>query len=470
MARIELFGLGQLSKSPYVTAKVLQNMYAETRPNGEKSMLVAYGTPGLELFVDFGATPCRGGIEFEKNSVAYVVHRGTVYEVNNAGVKTAVGVIGTTSGRVSMAHNGVQVMIVDGTAGYIYNTSTLAFAQITDGDFPANPTTVSYLSRRFLVTFSGSGRYYWSDIDNGLSWDALNFANAESNPDPLVAVFSSNSQASLLGTATTEFVANSGVTDPAFTNLQGTASEWGLASAWSIAKFDNSYACLMKNRMGEVMVAQLSGYLPKKISTIDLDSIINSYSTTADATAYSYMLGGHPMYVISFPTASKTWLYDGSTGEWQPLKSFGITRHVGEFSFNLVGRTLVADYATGKIYTLSKTAYTDNGASIERQIVGETIAMPDLSYFAVDCLRVDMEVGVGVATGQGSNPQIGLRISRDNGKTWGAQMWRTFGAAGEYTTRVEWHQLGTSRAFTPELTITDPVPVAIVSACINPET
>jgi hypothetical protein len=38
-------------------------------------------------------------------------------------------------------------------------------------------------------------------------------------------------------------------------------------------------ACLWKNRMGQVMVAKLSGYLPEKISTPDLDSIINGYST-----------------------------------------------------------------------------------------------------------------------------------------------------------------------------------------------
>jgi hypothetical protein len=31
----------------------------------------------------------------------------------------------------------------------------------------------------------------------------------------------------------------------------------GLAARWSIAKFDNTMACLWKNRMGQVMVAKL---------------------------------------------------------------------------------------------------------------------------------------------------------------------------------------------------------------------
>jgi len=468
MSRIQLFGLGQAAKSPFVTAKVLQNLYAEQRPQGEKSMLVAYATPGLDLFVDFGDTPPRGGVEFPKNDAAYVVHRGTLWEVNNAGVKTNRGSLNTTSGRVSMAHNGVQVMIVDGTNGYIYDTGSTAFAQITDGDFPANPKTVCFLSRRFLVSFAGSGRFYWSDIDNGLSWDALNFANAETNPDPLVSVYSSNGQALLLGTESTEFWGNSGVSDPAFVALQGNATEWGLASPWSIAKYDNSFACLMKNRMGQVMIAQMSGYLPKKISTVDMDSIINGYATTADASAYSYMLGGHPMYVISFPSAGYTWLFDGSTGIWSPLKSAGVSRHLAEFSFNLVGRTIVSDYASGKLYVLNPDTLTDNGAMISRVIVGETVATQDDEQLTVDCLRLDCETGVGVTSGQGENPQIGLEVSRDNGKTWGAQMWKTMGAVGEYRTRVEWRRLGTNYYFTPRITVTDPVRCVFVSASINP--
>jgi hypothetical protein len=368
-----------------------------------------------------------------------------------------------------MAHNGTQVMIVDGTFGYIYNTSTLVFAKIVDADFPANPTTVTFLAGRFVVSFQDSSRFYESDMYNGISWDALRFANAETSPDPIVSVWSSNGQLIPLGALTTEYWGLSGTLDFSFTPLQGTATEWGLAARWSIAKFDNTMACLIKNRMGQVMVAELAGYLPKKISTVDLDSIINGYVTTADATAYSYMLGGHPMYVISFPTAEASWLYDGSTSMWSQLKSFGSARHNSEFSLTLLGRTLVADSIEGKLYELTNTTFTDNGASIERELVSETIANPDGTFLQVDCLRVDMEVGVGLVSGQGVDPQIGLSVSRDNGKTWGAQMWKTFGVAGAYETRVEWRRLGTCRSYAFKLTITDPVPVVFVSACVNPE-
>lgn len=465
---IPIFGLGQNAKSSFVTAKQLQNILAEIRPAGEKSLIVGYGTPGTSLFVDFGDTPPRGGMQFESASLAFVVHRGTLWEVNNAGVKTSRGTLSTTAGRVSMVDNGTQIMIVDGTFGYIYNTSTNVFAKITDADFPANPTTVAFMGGRFVVSFAGSGRFYASALYDGLSWDALSFANAETSPDQIVAIWASNGQLILMGSVTMEFWGNSGAVDFAYSAIQSTATEWGLAARWSVAKFDNSIACLMKNRMGQVMVAQLNGNLPKKISTVDMDSIINGYASVEDASALGFMLGGHPIYVISFPSAGFTWWYDGSTGIWSKWKSYGLTRHRAEFGFSYLNRTLVADYSAGRIYSLSMDALTDNGDPIEREMVSETVTEADLGRISVNRMRLDMEVGDGTANGQGENPQIMLQVSRDNGKTWGAEMWRDIGPLGSYGTSVSWARLGTARNFVFKLRVTDPVKTVFTNAIVNP--
>ncbi len=80
-----------------------------------------------------------------------------------------------------------------------------------------------------------------------------------------------------------------------------------------------------------------------------------------------------------------------------------------------------------------------------------------------------MEVGIGTTSGQGVNPQIGLSVSRDNGKTWGAQMWKTAGAIGQYLTQVEWRRLGSTKQATFKLSLTDPVPTVFVSAVVNPK-
>jgi hypothetical protein len=48
-------------------------------------------------------------------------------------------------------------------------------------------------------------------------------------------------------------------------------------------------------------------------------------------------------------------------------------------------------------------------------------------------------------------------------------MWKTMGAIGQFRTRVEWRRLGTARAFTFKLAVSDPVPFVVVSATLNPE-
>jgi hypothetical protein len=116
-----------------------------------------------------------------------------------------------------------------------------------------------------------------------------------------------------------------------------------LAAKNSLAKYDNSVAGLFKNRMGQVMVAKMAGYVPQKISTPDMDEIINGYTSVSDASGFSYMLGGHPFYWINFPSEGYSCMYDGSNGSWLSMKSYGLTRHRAELGLDFINQTLVSD-------------------------------------------------------------------------------------------------------------------------------
>jgi len=472
--RTPLFGLGLQGKSPAVTAKKMQNLYAEIRPIGENSQIVAYGTPGLELFVNFGDTPARGGIYFAPNDVFFIVHRGTLWEVNNAGTTTSRGTINTTSGRVSLAHNGTQICLVDGTDGWIWNTGTSTFSQIVAAGFPSSPQTVTFNDSYFIVNKGGTQQFNISGVNDGTAWSASDYSTADSNPDDLTAVTAAGGQLILLGPLSGEFWGDTGALNFPYVRIPGSTMEWGLAAQWSLAKFDNTVAGLFKGRMGQVMVAKIAGYVPQKISTPDMDAVINGYvnsgTTVSDASAFSYMVNGHPMYQINFPSVPASWLYDGLTGFWSPLKSAGIARHRAEWGFNYINYTLVADYSNGKIYKLKDTTYTDNGDMIEREIIGEHIATPDEDRIPIDLIRLEMETGVGLATGQGSNPQAMLQVSRDGGQSWGPELWTTIGKIGERETVVEWRRpAGTARRHTFKVRISDPVKVCITAAAVNPQ-
>lgn len=460
---MQLFGIGQFGKSTNVTAQKRINCYLEVQPGDDRSRVAIYGTPGLVLFTSFGETPIRG--IHQKDDFLYVVHRGTLYSVNNSGVKTTLGTIGTTTGKVYMADNGSQLILTDGVAGYIYNFVTTVFMQIVDPDYP-NLATVAWLDGYFAGNEPNTQRFYVSDINNGLNWDALDFASAESNPDNIVSVWPDNGNLYLFGSLSAEFWTNTGDLDFPFSRISGGAIEWGCAAINSVCKYDNSLAFLAKNRMGQVIVARMQGYLPQRISTPELEYIINNYTSVSDAVAFSYMLGGHPMLQINFPTGNQTWLYDGLTNAWSELQDANGNRHRAELGVNYLDKTIVTDYENGNLYRLDPDAYTDNGEPMYLELISRHIAKDD-KRITIDKLQLDMETGVGTTGGQGVNPQIMLSISKDGGHTYGTEQWCSMGALGNYTARAIWRRLGQSRDWAFKFRISDPVKRVIFDSSID---
>jgi hypothetical protein len=461
---IPLFDTGLKGKSVNATVQRHLNLYAEIVTNPDKASLVFYCTPGLTLFKDFGASPVRGFIS--ANDQLYTVHRDQLIRTNNAGISTVLGTLNSSEGRVELAFNGFQIGIVDGVNLYLYTLATNTFSVITIG-LIGLPETITYQDSYFILSFRDSQQFQISASYNGAVWDALDFASSESSPDNLVRVFADHGEVMLLGTQTTEFWGNSGGADFPYAVIRGATAEFGLAAVWSLCKYNDAVAGLFANKLGQVQVMVVAGHSLQKISTPELDYLINAYPVTSDATAYAYNLGGHPMYQITFPTAGKTWLYDATSGLWSSL-AYGLdeTRHRGEMLVDFNQSTLVADYESGKVYRLGADVLTDDGVSIAREIIGRHF-FKDYRYLAVHSLQVDFEVGVGLANN--AVPQAMLQISRDNGRTWGNELWASIGKIGEYLTRVIWRRLGTARDFVFKLRVTDPVKVVISGAALEAE-
>ena len=464
--RYPLFGFGQTGKSKAVTTESRKNFYAEITDKPDRAVIALYGRWGLDLFASFGDTPIRGeGTQI--GDFNYTVHRGVLKETNNAAVSTDRGMLTTTSGTVSMCTDGNTILIVDGANGYTYNTTTTTFTQVSDVDFvPA--VTCTWIDGLFIADMRGSAdktdhtKYQWS-ID-GLSWDALDFASAESSPDPIQRVYNDNRQLVLFGTVTTEFHNNSGNAEEPFT--RSATNEWGLAAKWSVAKIKDSIIYLGQNRMGKTQIIALNGYTPDIVSNYEMSSIIDSYGDVSNAIGHSFMEGGHPFYVISFPTVEKTWLFDAATKLFSELTS-GITegQYRGLFSNNYLGNTLIYDFENGNIYKTNPDTYSDNGS----MIVGELISrhLFEREYQAVSLLQLEMESGTGLISGQGSDPQAMLQVSHDGGNTFGNEMWESFGKIGVYAQTVEFWQLGCAKDMTFKIRITDPVKRVVTGAWIE---
>lgn len=463
MKPVPLFGLGNVGKSVNVNAQERLNLYVEIQTDPETNTVALYGTPGLVADANLGANPNRG--LYQKGDFRYLVNRDTLWQLANDGTLTNRGTLLTTGGRVDITDNGTQMIIVDGTYGYIYNFNTFAFTQITDVDYPASQTT-TFLNSYFINQRTDTAEFYISAPLDGFTWDALDFATAESDPDRLVRVIANNGQLVLFGEKSTEFWGDSGAADFPFARVGASGVEWGLAARWSLCKFsDSALIFLGKNRLGQVQVFMMSGYTPVPVSNPELDYTISQYSAFSDATGFAYMLSGHPFYQINFPSANdgagESWLYDGLSNAWSRVGQ-DEARHRAEIQINHQDQSYVSDFENGKLYLLDENTYTDDGATIPRQLITRHQATGD--YSRISQLWLQFEAGVGLVSGQGSDPQVMLQISRDGGHEWGGELWRSIGAMGKYRARAVWNRLGRARDWLFKVRITDPVKVVMVAA------
>jgi hypothetical protein len=459
---IQLFGLGQQGKSPNVTAQRRVNLYAEIQFEQDKTRVAYYPTPGLVPFVDLGASPIRGMHTVSVSNFLYAAQFDQFYEINAAGGITPRGTFASNAGRVNMADDGTRILMVDGSAGYYYNVQTGVFSTIADADFPNGARTCCFLAGRMIVEDpSVPGQFRWSDLYAD-TWPALNFATAEANPDPLIAVYALNGNLLLMGETTIEFWGTTADAAQPYAWIGSATAQWGLAARQSIARLGQTCAFLGRNQQGQVQVVRIEGYQVVPISIPEVDYLLNQYAGVENATAYSYMLGGHPMYEISFPSAGKSWLYDMASQAWSELRSSSDGIHPGEIAVNYRNAMYVSDAGNGELYRLDPYVYTENGQAVQRQIVGRHIFQGDL--MSITEMWIDIEMGVGTVSGAGDNPQLRLRTSKDGGHTWSNELWQPIGRQGVYQARAVFRRLGRARDWLFELSLTDPVKANFIGA------
>tara|TARA_R110002110_G_scaffold79230_2_gene207293 strand:+ start:462 stop:1580 length:1119 start_codon:yes stop_codon:yes gene_type:complete len=367
-------------------------------------------------------------------------------------------------------NNAGVIAIQDGTNGYFYTISSTTFATVTDADHIDTAVTVAYHDSFFFYPSPDSGKFFISTADatsvsNMMS--ALDFATAEKSPDNLLRVFDNSTEVLMLGEESIELWTNTGAADFPYERVVGGVMELGLEALYSVARFAESSVCMLaaNREQGQVKVIKIEGFRYVTISTPELESIINGY-TTSNATALSYVHEGHPFYQINFPTDNKSWLYDGLTSIWSEV-SYGSAgaRHRGEISINFLGKSYVSDYENGKIYQQIAGLMTDNDVPFAREVQSRHIF--DEKYVQLARLWVDMENGTGTATGQGSDPQLMLTISKDGGHSFGSERTASMGKIGEYKERCVYRRLGRSYTWTFRLRVTDPAKTVFVGAWVN---
>jgi len=374
-------------------AQVCQNFFPVIDNQDGRSVLALYGTPGLKQWADTGnASQSRGSIVWSDH--LYVVIGNTLYKINTSAQVSSVGTLATSTGRVYMAGGTTHLCIVDGSAGYYQESGAGALTQITDPDFPV-PSSVAYLDSYFVVTRKSTDEIYISAPEDASSWDGLNWASAEDSPDDVLVIHAYKRHLMAFGEETTEVQYNTGDASYPFTRVAGAVIPIGIGAAASAASGPEGLFFLDSQHQ----IRTFQGYDTVVISTPQIDYQIGQLTTKSDAVGYTYTKEGHGFYVIVFPSDSKTFVYDVTTGFWHTWSSGLLgNRHKSDWHQWFAGKNIVGGHDDGVIYELDMDTYTDNGETIKSIRAAQSVQASRQMLFHKQ-LEIDFEAGVGLSTG-----------------------------------------------------------------------
>jgi hypothetical protein len=425
-----------------------------------------YGTSGLELFGDSGALGNRNCFT-SSNGRCFFVAGATLFEVLADGSTTNRGALLTSTGNVSINENNTQLGICDGTYLYTLTYATNSFAQVTDADLPAVVGFLTAIDNYFVVTDAGSGRFYISAIGDGTSWDALDFATAESNPDELLCVKNALGQLWLFGTRTTEIWTNTGSSNFPFRRISGAVTETGIIAPHSIQDVDNSVMWVGGDKHGSGIVYKAQGFVPQAISTEPINIMISKATSPQDITSWVYQEDGHTFYALTGGGLETTLVYDISTQQWHE-RSYNnngdLSPHLAQCATFAFGKQLVGDRRNGKIYDMSLDYFDDAGENIVSERIYTHISDMD-KRMRYNRLDISMETGVG--NPDDLNPLISLQLSKDGARTWSNWYNTPIGRVGQYLTKVSFRRLGIAEQMTFKIRISAKVKKALTGSYLS---
>ena len=524
--RIPLIGGSYVARSPIAMNNISINLYPEANPKGALAPQTLYQRPGFRRVAIASPGPIRGIWARTDGDGAYVVSRQNVYFMDNQYNLTLLGALTTsTSGPVSMTDNGVVCFLVDGQpgGGYLIALATNIITPIVDPAFYAGGgQSVDYLDTFLLYSYSqslGATNLYASTLPGSATFNSLFTAAKAGYPDPLVKLLVNKRALYLFGTLRSEIWYNAGGQQFPFTILPGVYIQHGTNAPYSVCAQDIEVYWLSNDAQGNGMVLKQRGYETKRISNHALEWAMiqmkqQSLGTLAGAIGYIHQTVGHVFYVLTFPSANQTWVYDAAIADpneaWHQRSwvdnngTYNRDRSsCGAFLTNgwsapsgnpNSGQFIVGDWQEpGNLYILDPNYFFDDTDNVAQPQGGNPGRAP------INCVRTFAHIGVGKMQGsdqlvesdgrrmrfnrlyadiQGGTaaqsvdslpPQITLRWSYDRGVTYGNGILQSVGSPGQFQTWPEWRTQGIARDRVFELYWNATGPMALQGAWVDVE-
>lgn len=435
-----------------------------------------FSTPGIDGIIESAQTPpgaaldrCRGAHVLA--GTAYFVIRNSLVRLNrtigSGGESFSLTVIGVIPGseRVFMADNGTQMCIVavpdsiTSGASYIFTESPDTLTEITDVNFDGPASSVIYIDGYFVFHKSDGKKFFNSNLNDGLTYDALDFNVAEADPDQIRGLGAINNQLYVFGSETTQLFRNIGRVPAPFAPISGAVIDLGVFSPQTIVRFGGGLAFVGGGTNESPAVWLISGSQKRKLSTIAIDTELSKVEDFNDIFSWVYSESG--AFFLGIATPSTCFVYDLTNSRWherQSVNGSNLGTYRVSHMITAYERVLVGDLQSGRIGSLSETTYTEYGILTKRFVVSrpfDNTGNP-LRVLSIEAvvengvgLANDIQVQVGTSpTGQaqfgtgGSDPQVTLSWSDDGGRNFEGFLSRSMGKIGEFESRPNWSRLG----------------------------
>jgi hypothetical protein len=436
---------GQLPQLPLV------NMFLEQAVT-EPRQFSLLSTPGLaEEGDEYGAGPIRALFQYDG------VVGGKRVAVSGADFYVDGTSLGTLFGDLvpSIAGNEIGVAATAGGDGAFFDGVDYSAIAFPDG---AKIRKLIEQGGRFIAIRDGTGAWYFTEVLTDalvagvLTFEALNFATAESETDALVDALAYEDALILGGTRTIEFWSKTGDSELPYTPSTGRVFQKGVRATGCMALFDNSFVFVSPDN-----IVYRAGNVPERISDAGIEELI---AASATCRVDSYFFEGHELLKVHLDETCIE--YDAQTQQWSERRTAS-----GNFLGGpVVDGPLFGSTADGKLYEYS--GYADLGSYHERSFC---LFVPvNGGAFNIDSLAIRANPGhTDYLSGDYADPTIELYPSSDGGQTFDAPFQEFLGEAGEYRREVEWRALGAADypGFYAKIRVTDPVSFRCSGAFIN---
>lgn len=370
-----------------ISAALLANCYPEDAGEEGKIRFPIVACDGFSRFDDTiageGTGGIRAGLELT-SSALYVVSGTRIVKFNAAGAHTLIAGTISGSGMVTMARNrkepdaDIGIVTSDGnfytlTADILTNQSSLITSLSSGGTL----NSIAAIDGYFVLFFS-NGEFFITSIDDGDTIDPLEFAKAESNPDGGMRVAVRGRDLLFFGPKSIEGYDNTGAADFPF-ERSGAANIGCYAAGsvvpltavidgrtvdtviWAATNSDGAYSGVM------VMSEGLSG---QKISTLEIDRAIEAVTDPTTIRAFTWSKGGHTFYTIT-DLSTFTYSFDTTQSFWPHRRTssgldfwrIGMAVNFGSGGSSNIGKVIVGDYTSAKLYKLDSALYDASNAS-----------------------------------------------------------------------------------------------------------